>query len=48
MKHDRAPVTQAELPGTVFSTAQRKQSGVEDGHGPQACQHAQPLTASTS
>jgi len=35
------------LPGTVASTAQRKQSGVKDGHGPQACKHAQPLTART-
>lgn len=47
MRHDRAPVSQAELPRTVVSTAQRKQSGVTDGHGPQACKHAQPLTART-
>jgi hypothetical protein len=31
LRHDRAPVTRAELPGTVSSTAQRKQSGVADG-----------------
>ncbi|HGY6025899.1 TPA: hypothetical protein ACNV5P_002580 [Enterobacter asburiae] len=31
MRHDRAPVARAELPGTVASTAQRKQSGVADG-----------------
>ncbi|VFR23270.1 hypothetical protein ANDA3_1099 [plant metagenome] len=31
MRHDRAPVARAELPGTVASTAQRKQSGIEDG-----------------
>ncbi|GKX47812.1 hypothetical protein Pcaca03_27000 [Pectobacterium carotovorum subsp. carotovorum] len=31
MRHDRAPVARAELPGTVESTAQRKQSGVNDG-----------------
>jgi len=31
LRHDRAPVTRAELPRTVFSTAQRKQSGVADG-----------------
>ncbi|WP_274603457.1 hypothetical protein [Enterobacter roggenkampii] len=31
MRHDRAPVAQAELPGTGVSTAQRKQSGVGDG-----------------
>jgi len=31
LRHDRAPVAGAELPGTVASTAQRKQSGIEDG-----------------
>ncbi|WP_159086124.1 hypothetical protein [Alcaligenes aquatilis] len=31
MRHDCAPVARAELPGTVASTAQRKQSGIEDG-----------------
>jgi hypothetical protein len=31
LRHDRAPVARAELPGTVASTAQRKQSGVADG-----------------
>ncbi|MGE4592517.1 hypothetical protein [Alcaligenes sp.] len=31
MRHDRAPVARAELPGTVASTAQRKRSGIEDG-----------------
>jgi hypothetical protein len=31
LRHDRAPVARAELPGTVASTAQRKQSGIEDG-----------------
>ncbi len=32
LRHDRAPVARAELPGTVASTAQRKQSGIGDGH----------------
>jgi len=37
LRHDRAPVARAELPGTVASTAQRKQSEVADGQrGPQA------------
>src|SRR3546814_5978058 len=31
LRHDRAPVARAELPGTVASTAQRKQSGIDDG-----------------
>ncbi len=31
LRHDYAPVARAELPGTVASTAQRKQSGIEDG-----------------
>ena len=31
LRHDHAPVARAELPGTVASTAQRKQSGIEDG-----------------
>ncbi|CAG9272765.1 hypothetical protein BCEP4_730014 [Burkholderia cepacia] len=31
LRHDRAPVARAELPGTVESTAQRKQSGGADG-----------------
>ena len=33
VRHDRAPVPRAALPGTCASTEQRKQSGDEDGHG---------------
>ncbi|MBS1031837.1 hypothetical protein JK192_10605 [Gluconobacter cerinus] len=48
MRHDRAPVARAELPGTVSSTAQRKQSGVADGRqDASAQQRAPPLTART-
>ncbi|KAG1402595.1 hypothetical protein G6F59_012879 [Rhizopus arrhizus] len=48
LRHDRAPVARAELPGTVSSTAQRKQSGVADGRqDASAQQRAPPLTART-
>jgi hypothetical protein len=48
LRHDRAPVARAELPGTGASTAQRKQSRVADGHqDASAQQRAPPLTART-
>ncbi|OPE31799.1 hypothetical protein APB28_35745 [Pseudomonas aeruginosa] len=48
MRHDRAPVARAELPGTVFSTAQRKQSqGRRRPPGRQRAWRAPPLTART-
>ena len=47
LRHDRAPVARAELPGTVASTAQRKPSQGQRRPRPQACEHAQPLTART-
>ncbi|MFA5718648.1 MAG: hypothetical protein WC952_13130, partial [Desulfobulbaceae bacterium] len=48
LRHDRAPVARAELPGTVASTAQRKQSGVADGRqDASAHKRAPPLTART-
>ncbi|OSM95378.1 hypothetical protein AU504_11915 [Lonsdalea populi] len=45
LRHDRAPVARAELPGTVASTAQRK--AVRGRSRPPACKHAQPLTLRT-
>ncbi|AGH83612.1 hypothetical protein A3768_2453 [Ralstonia solanacearum] len=40
LRHDRAPVARAELPGTGSSTAQRKLSGVSDGRQDASAQGA--------
>ncbi|HBP5136736.1 TPA: hypothetical protein L5668_003534 [Pseudomonas aeruginosa] len=37
MRHDRAPVARAELPGTGASTAQRKPSQGHERPWPPAC-----------
>jgi hypothetical protein len=40
LEASEAPVARAELPGTVASTAQRKQSGVADGRQDASAQGA--------
>ncbi|MBK3908475.1 hypothetical protein FLI85_33845 [Pseudomonas aeruginosa] len=47
LRHDRAPVARAELPGTGPSTAQRSSQGADSRPRRKCAKRMQPLTART-